>query len=300
MRRFFIKLALEATLLTVIAGCDGGSSGTGISTAALGNVASVRTALRPTLERSRPTMVARWLGWLRLEHEALARGPLEDIRISIEGTTLSTQTDAQGHFVVNGNFAGPVSMIFELPDGGRANLVIVVPRGGEVTLTNVRLDGRTGQATADSQRVRFAGLVHGTDCPQGSALMVSRATPTDGNTYTVLLDSATVRDQSGNSLACVNLSAGQSANVDGDVQGDGDVQAQSVEVESESIGGGNSGPGSGGANSSEHEGGSGSEDGSGGEGSGEGGGKGGSGGEGGESSSGEGGGSSSGEGSRHS
>jgi hypothetical protein len=32
--------------------------------------------------------------------------------------------------------------------------------------------------------------------------MVSRATPNDGNTYTVLLDSATVRDQNGRSRTC--------------------------------------------------------------------------------------------------
>jgi hypothetical protein len=78
-----------------------------------------------------------------------------DIRISIEGTTLSTQTDAVGQFVVRGNFAGPATMVFDLPGGGQASLIVVVPRGGELTLSNVRIDARTGKATADSQRVRF-------------------------------------------------------------------------------------------------------------------------------------------------
>jgi hypothetical protein len=178
-------------------------------------------------------MIARLFGWLGPEREALARGPLEGIRVSIEGTALSTQTDLQGQFDLRGDFAGPVPMIFQLPDGGQASLVIVVPRGGELTLTNVHLDGRTGSATVDNQHVQFGGLVNGTNCSQSSTTMVSSATPTDGNTYTVLLDSATVKDQNGNSLACANLSAGQSTNVDGEVQVDGAVQAQSVEVEHE-------------------------------------------------------------------
>jgi hypothetical protein len=250
MTRIFKNLALTAWLVAALAGCDGGSSGTGISTTALGNVASVSTALRPAPGAARPTMVARLLGWFEPEHEALALGPLEDIRVSIEGTTLSTQTDSQGQFQLRGDFAGPVPMIFELPDGGRASLVIVVPRGGELTLTNVHLDKHTGIATAANQHVQFGGLVNETNCAGSSATMVSDVTPTDGNTYTVLLNNATVQDQSGNSLGCANLSAGQSANVDGEVQSDGAVQAQSVEIEHEPKNGGSGSSGDGGVSGS--------------------------------------------------
>jgi hypothetical protein len=281
---------LGVSLLLVVTGCDGGSSGTGIGTTALGNVASVSTALRRSSDGARPTAIARLFAGLGLEGEALALGTLESIRVSIEGTTLSTQTDAAGQFLLRGNFAGPAAMVFDLPEGGQASLVVVVPRGGELTLSNVHIDARTGRATTDTQRVRFGGLVDGTDCPRDSASMVSRATPNDGNTYTVLLDSATVRDQNGNSLTCASLSAGQSADVDGEVRADGNVQARSVEVEHESgEGGGGGSSGGGGTSGSGH-------DGDGGEGSKDGGGTSGSGGEGGESS-GKGGGESGGDGS---
>ncbi len=244
MRHVLCRLTLAAAMAAAVAACDGGSSGTGISTSALGNVASVNTASRPAPDRARPTMIARLLGGLGFEREAFARAPLEGIRVTIEGTTLSTQTDAEGRFALRGNFAGPIPMAFEPPDGGRSSLAIVVPRGGELTLTDVRLDGRTGTATADGQHVRFGGLVNSTDCPQNSATMVSRETPGDGNRYTVLLSSATVRDSSGQPLACSNLFAGQSADVDGEVGHDGEVEAHSVEVESESED--RSGPGKGG------------------------------------------------------
>ena len=289
MKHTLSKLTLAASLAIAIGGCDGGSSGTGISTAALGNVASVSTALRPASGAARPTMIARLLGWLRPEREALARGPLEDIGVTIEGTTLSTRTDAQGQFTLRGNFAGPAGMIFDLPDGGSARLVVVVPRGGQVTLTNVHLDASTGQATADNQHVRFGGVVNGTDCQRDVATMVSSETPTDGNTYTVLLGGAVVRAPSGNALTCGNLSAGQSADVDGEVLSDGDVEAQSVDVERESENEGGDGSGGGGTSGSEPEGGS-SGEGGGTEGGGrDGGGTSGSSSDGGETSSGEGG-----------
>ncbi len=257
MKNILSEFTLATSLAIAIAGCDGGSSGTGISTAALGNVTSLNTALRPASGAARPTMIARLLGWLSPEREALARGALEDIGVSIEGTTLSTRTDGQGQFALRGDFAGPVGMVFDLPDGGRARLVIVVPRGGEVRVINVHLDERTSQATADNQHVRFGGVVNGTDCRRDAATMVSRETPTDGNTYTVLLGDAVVRDPDGNPVACGDLSAGQSTEVDGEVRSDGDVEAASVGVERESgDGGGTSGSSGDGGETSSGEGGS--------------------------------------------
>ena len=256
-----------ALLLLAIgaAACDGGSSGTGITTAALGNVASVSSA-RHAVPASRrpPTMLARVLGMLRFEREASALGPLEGIRVSIEGTSIETQTDAAGLFSLRGDFAGPVGMLLELPEGGsRARLLITVPRGGELIVTNVHVDARNGQATADSQHVRFGGLVNGTNCSQPAATMVSRETPNDGNTYTVDLGSASVRDRAGNPLGCANLTSGESVDVDGEVDSDGEVEARSVEVE-EGSGGGDGGGGMGsGEGSGDHGGATSGEDGSG-------------------------------------
>jgi hypothetical protein len=246
MNRKSTGLVLALLLAVGAAACDGGSSGTGIATITQGNVASVNSARRTTpVNRRPPTMLARVLGMLRFESEASALAPLEGIRVTIEGTSIETRTDAAGFFSLRGNFAGPIGMLLELPEGGSsARLLITVPRGGELTVTNVHVDARSGQATADSQHVRFGGLVNGTNCSRSTATMVSRETPNDGNTYTVDLGSASVRDPAGNAIGCANLTSGESVDVDGEVGSDGEVEARSVEVE-EGSGGGDGGGGMG-------------------------------------------------------
>jgi hypothetical protein len=264
MNRKSTGLVLALLLAIGAAACDGGSSGTGITTTAQGNVASVSSARHTTpASRRPPTMLARVLGMLRFEREASALGPLEGIRVTIEGTSIETQTDAAGLFSLRGNFAGPVGMLLELPEGGSsARLLITVPRGGELTVTNVHVYARSGQATADSQHVRFGGLVSGTNCSQPAATMVSRETPNDGYTYTVDLGGASVRDRAGNPLGCANLTSGESVDVDGEVGSDGEVEARSVEVE-EGSGGGDDGGGMGSGEGSGDRGGATSGDGSG-------------------------------------
>ena len=235
-------LALAAVLALALAACDGGSSGTGITTAQ-GNVASAATALRGAPRLGRPTAFVRLWQAMRWATDANARGPLEDIRVTIEGTSLGVQTDPQGQFGLSGDFAGPVGMVFELPDDGRARLVVTVPRGGALTLSNIHLDGRTGQATVDDQRVRFDGVVDATDCGRNSATVVSRRAPDDGNHYTVHFAGATVRDRSGAAVGCASLAAGAAVDVDGEVRREGEVEAESVEVQREPEDPGNRGRG---------------------------------------------------------
>jgi uncharacterized membrane protein YgcG len=242
-------LVLAIVLAAGAVACDGGSSGTGVTTGittAQGNVAGATSARRVAPTSRQPmTMLARIFGMLRLESEARARPPLEGIRVTIEGTSIGTQTDAEGLFSLRGDFAGPVGMLFELPEGGSsARLVITVPRGGQVTVTNVEVDTRSGQATADTQRVRFDGLVDGTNCSQQAATVVSRETPNDGNTYSVDLASASVRDSAGNPIGCANLTMGDPVGVDGEVASDGEVDANVVEVDDGSGEGGGKGTGS--------------------------------------------------------
>src|SRR5581483_8659590 len=104
---------------------------------------------------------------------AHARAALEDIRVRIENTRIEGRTDATGAFHLAGDFAGPIGMLFELPDSDVVlRLVITVPRGGILTLSGVRLDGRGRRITVDAQNVRFAGLVSSTDCPRGTVSLV--------------------------------------------------------------------------------------------------------------------------------
>jgi len=217
MKRTIVLIAAAL----VLAGCaDGGSSGTGITTAR-GNISSVTSALR---SRS---------------------GPTAGIRVTIENTKISAETDPTGLFSLGGNFAGPVGMVFGLPDGSTSRLIITVPRGGEVTLGDVVVDGSSGQATAAVQSVRFGGLVRSTTCAEQLALMVSRRTPDDGNTYDVRLGTASVQDPAGNTLRCENLAAGDAVDVSGEVRREGEVEAHSVEVEDESHAGSGGGEESG-------------------------------------------------------
>jgi hypothetical protein len=218
------KAAHLIALAALLVGCsDGGSSGTGITTAS-GNVSSVTSGL------------------------TARSGPVPGIRVTIANTTIASATDASGRFSLAGDFAGPVSMTFGLSDGSSASLVVTVPRGGEVALRDVSVDAVTGQATAKAQTVRFDGLVEGTTCSSQQALMVSRHTPNDGNEYTVDLRTASVRSAAGSPLGCQNLSVGDAVDVRGAVGQQGEVEAESVDVENEFHDGGGDGEG-GGSNS---------------------------------------------------
>jgi hypothetical protein len=242
-------LTLALLLGLAVAGCDGGSSGTGITTAQ-GNVASASNARLRTPARPSTFLVRVWQAWKR-SGVAVARGPLEDIRVRVEGTGISALTDPEGRFAVSGDFAGPVAIVFDLPEGGSARLVVTVPRGGSVTLTNVHVDGPSGTATVEDQRVHFQGLVDSTDCSHQEASVVSRRTPQDGNRYTVRFDHAAVRDRSGAAVDCAELAPGESVDVDGEVGREGEVEAESVEVdesqgENQNAGGNGNTSGSGG------------------------------------------------------
>jgi len=221
--------AFTALLGLGLAACDGGSSGTGI-TSAQGNVSSVATAQRAGPARRPATLLARVWRSLQWPAVANARAPFEDIRVTIEGTAIAVRTDPEGRFGLSGDFAGPVGIVFELSDGGSGRLVATVPRGGALTLTNVHIDGRSGQATVDDERVRFDGLIDGTDCDHDVATVVSGRSPADGNHYTVHFDTATVQDGSGVAVDCASLGPGSEIDVDGKVERDGEVEAESVEV----------------------------------------------------------------------
>jgi hypothetical protein len=225
----FAGVLLGAMMFASVA-CDGGSSGTGITTAQ-GNVSGAQSALR----RRKPTTgLARLLRWPWLEAVASAKTGLEDIVVRVEGSSLETRTDSEGFFVLRGDFAGPVGFLFSVPDGSTARLVVTVPRGGEVTLDDVVIDARSGEASADRQQVQFSGLVRAIHCAQNSTRVVSQRSPGDGNSYVVDLSNAAIHDSSGRSLTCAELSSGQSVEVVGEVGEDGEIAAEDFSVDESS------------------------------------------------------------------
>lgn len=175
---------------------EGGSRGSGIGTLVEGNVAGV-------------------------ESDAGGSG-IEGIRVSIEDTGTSGRTDANGRFSLRGSFGGSVNLAFELAEGGVvARIAINVPDGGALTLNDVRVDARSGEATAERQDVDFEGLVTDIDCGASTIVMVStRQDPSDPDTYTVRLDTSTLFDANGAVIGCGDLRGGERATVQGTVNPD--------------------------------------------------------------------------------
>ena len=125
----------------------GGPSGTHFSTAQ-GNLSNA-TASR-TNPAERPTTALAQLGrLLDFVGRAWAQNGIEGVRVSVEGTEFAAFTDAGGSFVVRGDFAGPLTLLFERDDGLSARIGIEVPAGGTVTLRNVSCSGSSGACEAE-------------------------------------------------------------------------------------------------------------------------------------------------------
>jgi hypothetical protein len=212
---------LSACLLSAVAGCDGGSRGSGITTAQ-GNVDSVQTARRGADGARARTMLARLRAFLSIAPLAHAQGTLEGIRVLVEGTPFATETDTDGLFALRGDFEGLVVIRFQGGDGGTAAMTVNAPRGGTLTLNDVGLDERSGQASARSQGVAFEGLVADTSCANAVVRLVSlNRGPTDTDVYTVRLDTSTLHDPGGAPVACESLVEGDRLRLDGTVDDDG-------------------------------------------------------------------------------
>lgn len=225
-------------LLVALGSCglDGGSSGTGITTAQ-GNIVSVQVAHVPRKSTGGVgTLFAALRAIVEIPTVASAGSGVEDIRVSIEGTNFTTRTDANGLFSVRGSFAGPLGLIFQRPDDGlNARIVVSVPAGGTLTLNNVRVDGQMSQTTVDSQVLDFKGLVAGTNCPGDTIALVSQQRPDDGNSFTVRVRGSNLRDSQGNSVGCQDLHGAERVSCRGVVsQRDGSIGGAEVDVEEDS------------------------------------------------------------------
>lgn len=213
---------------------DGGSRGSGISTAVDGNVASVdavASSLPLVIEtRSQFTRVR---DFLAIEAIARARTAVEGIHVLIEGTDAQRETDANGRFSIRGNFEGAVNLVFQLPNGGgTARLAINAPAAGRLTLDDIHVNSATGAASAATQHVLFDGIVTHVDCQGQILTLVSIAqSPTDTDRYMVRLDTSSVRDAHGNRLTCSDLQTGARAMIQGVVNADGTFGDAAIQLE---------------------------------------------------------------------
>jgi len=213
---------LSGCLVLLMAGCDGGSRGSGITTAQ-GNVDSVQTAQRGGGSAAKPTALARLRALLPVFATAHAQAGVEGIRVFVEGTSVADETDADGSFVLRGEFDGVVVIRFQrAADAPSAAIAVNAPAGGTLTLNDVRIDERSGEATAQTQGVVFDGLVSDASCSTQTVHMVSRhRSPTDTDVYTVRLATSSLHDVQGEPVPCEALVEGDLLRLQGTVNDDG-------------------------------------------------------------------------------
>jgi hypothetical protein len=216
------RIALVLSFILALAGCDGGSRGSGITTAE-GTVESIQLAL---LGPSHAPALGGWATfrrWMTLEGRAEAQAGVAGIRVLVEGTSIEDETNAEGAFSLRGNFQGDVVIRFELPmTGAIASIAVNVPAGGVLTLDRVHIDARSDQATAQRQGVVFDGLVAGTDCAGSTLQLVSsQARATDTDVYDVRLEGSSIRAANGSPLPCQALRVGDPVRLQGTVNDDG-------------------------------------------------------------------------------
>ncbi len=216
------RIALALALVGALAGCDGGSRGSGITTAE-GNVESVQTALHAPAAATRLGRLASLWRWLAPERTAEADAGLGGIRVLVEGTMVEDETDGDGSFSLRGDFEGDVVIRFEVPASGMsARIPVNAPAGGVLTLESVHLDTTSGAATAETQSVVFDALVAGADCVASTLDLVSRhRNATDTDVYAVRLQDSSIREIDGTPLSCPDLHEGDAVDVRGSVNDDG-------------------------------------------------------------------------------
>jgi hypothetical protein len=209
------RLAL-LPLLMVLASCsmDGGSSGTGITTAE-GNVVGIQ----------RDPMLGSAV-------MASTRTAVEDIQVVVEGTDAASDTDSDGRFVVRGRFDGRVTLLFRRADDSlTARVAISIPAGGTMTLHDVQIELAQEQAIAASQDVVFDALVASTDCASPAISLVSLTNPDSSDPYTLHLQTSSLRDRHGNLLACGDVQDGDRVHVQGAAYRDGTFGGAEVQVD---------------------------------------------------------------------
>ena len=136
-------LALAIAIALASAHCAGGGpSGTHLSVVK-GNVVDADVVRGP--RHREPALAVLLAKWFEGVGRAWAQSSVEGIRVSIEGTPFETVTDADGNFLIEGDFAGSITLLFERDtDGLAARIGFEVPEGATVTLHNVSCRGSEG------------------------------------------------------------------------------------------------------------------------------------------------------------
>jgi hypothetical protein len=190
-------------LLAFVAGCaassDGGAVGSGISAAMVsGNIVAV------TSPNSSP------------RQRQSAAAALEPVVVTIdEAPAVIGDTDADGNFLLDGDFSGPLTVRFSTPTF-TATQLLDVPAGSAVVLQDISI--RPGVVRIGSLRqLHFFGTVAFTGC-ESNVLVVNDRKPTPDQFLVWLRRDTSIVDAEGEAVACTSLRDGQSLSVEGAIQ----------------------------------------------------------------------------------
>jgi hypothetical protein len=213
------RTVLALAALATVAACSGGSGSGRSPTIVAGNVVSASAGLS-----SRGAILRLWrlvAAWWRAEVVAQVPG----ITVAIAGSSTAGTTDDLGFFRLEGNQFGPVVVQFT-GNGANAGLPVTLPFGGELELVNVVLSG--SEITVAEQRIHFEGPITGIDC-QANLLQVLSGEQVP---FRVRLQSGTsIIEENGDPLSCDELFTGRGADVQGNVNSQGDVLAAAIIVD---------------------------------------------------------------------
>jgi hypothetical protein len=213
MRRRAVLLLWLATMLGACGSIDGGSSGTGITTAegnVISVVASARTSTQGTLGMTFGAMSRAAMG------TSAGATDLSGIDVAVEGTSFAATTDQSGAFAIHGRFAAVFTLVFSRPDtGSLGRLTVTIPAGGTLTMNDVTIVVAQQAATAASQDAVFECTIASADCPGETLSLVNEGKPYNQGQYVLDLAGSSIQGPMGEPVPCEALRSGDNASVRG-------------------------------------------------------------------------------------
>ncbi len=230
---FSLRLrALLAWAALVVVGCggagglgitDGGPVGTGISASVVGNVVAVEDS-----DAFGDTASVALVSAATSDPGIGDLAALDDIEVSLdEFPDVSTSTDADGNFNLDGEFSGALTLRFRT-DGLDVLQPIEVPTGGVVVLSDILLD-EAGVTTEAGRPLDLVGRVRSIDCGAGTMLVEDR----DDKRFDVTLIEETEYVRGSADAECVDVRENDTVSVDG-LQGELErrsLTALSIEID---------------------------------------------------------------------
>lgn len=194
------RRGLLAAVLAAALGCasEGGVVGTGVTSSISGNVAAVES-------NGAAGVTA-----------AAAHGALPfPIRVTIdEAPGLKDTTGAEGGFLLEGDFAGALTLRFSGPEGSLAALALDLPAGADLVLADIVVRPHHGGAMPRETRQRnFFGRVRAIDCERGALEIFDDLSRVFG--VRLLPITTILFGPTGREIGCVDMRVGDPVLVEG-------------------------------------------------------------------------------------